>query len=59
MHIVWRSDIEARNRWLSIACQLLRMQRDIEQAKSTNGITDLATARIRLSRTEDEPVEKF
>lgn len=31
--IVWREDIEARRRWLSVCCQLLRMQRDITEAK--------------------------
>lgn len=30
---IWRDDIEARRRWMSVCCQLLRMQRDIAEAK--------------------------
>lgn len=33
VRIVWREDIESSRRWMSMCCQLLRMQRDIAHAQ--------------------------
>ncbi|MBV6321918.1 hypothetical protein [Duganella violaceipulchra] len=31
--VIWRADIDTSRRWISICCQLLRMQRDIVQRR--------------------------
>jgi hypothetical protein len=31
--IIWREDIDTSRRWISICCQLMRMQRDIALTK--------------------------
>jgi hypothetical protein len=31
--VIWRDDIDTSRRWISICCQLMRMQRDIAQTK--------------------------